>query len=83
MRFFRSRSPQLAKAFADAVIAAYEWISENPQLGSPNEGGFRFIRTRRFNYVVHYKQYGELIIVFAVAHGSRKPGYWHRRKYRL
>ena len=39
----------------------------------------RFALMRRFNYVVHFKIATDEIPIAAVAHGSRRPGYWIRR----
>src|SRR4051812_3594247 len=41
-------------------------------------------RVRKFPYTVPYLMEGVDLIVFAVAHGSRRPGYWrHRLKQEL
>ena len=44
-------------------------------------GGFRRIRVRRFPYVLFFKRLdAQTVGVYAVAHTSRRPGYWRRRR---
>ena len=40
---------------------------------------FRKLNTDRFPYQIVYLIEGETIIVVAVMHQSRKPGYWKER----
>jgi len=40
----------------------------------------RRCRLRRFPYSVVYTQDGPDILVLAIAHQHRKPGYWKRRR---
>ena len=56
-------------------------IQENPAFGSPyQDNDFRYILVHRFPYVIYYAELPEFIWVVAIAHGSRKPDYWKRRK---
>ena len=41
---------------------------------------FRRARVNRFPYVVVFEIRTDEVLVVAVAHASRKPGYWQRRK---
>lgn len=67
-------------AAVDDVIAR---ILANPAAGSPAAGGHRWMRTKRFKYVVYYgHRVTDLIEVFAVAHAGRRPGYWLGRTRR-
>jgi len=34
----------------------------------------------RFPYVLHFERRGDELIVWAVAHTRRRPGYWQRRR---
>lgn len=59
-------------------------ILRHPGIGSPvprvrAEYGTRRVPLRRFPYFVVYREQGEEIQVVAVAHASRKPGYWRHR----
>ena len=52
--------------------------------GSPTtsvEGhDIRKLPLSRFPYVLHFERRGDELIVWAVAHTRRRPGYWRRRR---
>jgi toxin ParE1/3/4 len=78
--WYQSKRSGLGKEFRLAVERAVDRISENPQVGSfYGASGFRYVLTRRFPYLVVYAESGQTIWIMAVAHGSRKPGYWKDR----
>ena len=39
----------------------------------------RYYILRRFPYTIHYEVAGTEVIVLAVAHQRRRPGYWQDR----
>ncbi len=76
----RRRSPLLRAQFVQAVRDAADWIAANPSAGSPIFVDYRWVKTKRFKYLLHYRQLApDLVLVYAVAHASRRPGYWLRR----
>lgn len=78
--FYRQRSPLAAVAFAHEIDAALSRIAEAP-LRYPNgdHGTREHILPWRFPYTLVYRVYEGSIVVVAVAHQSREPGYWHDR----
>jgi plasmid stabilization system protein ParE len=44
-----------------------------------NPGNVRRVRLKRYPIQVCYQVIGSDVFVFAVAHTSRKPGYWRKR----
>jgi plasmid stabilization system protein ParE len=50
-----------------------------PKLGTPGARGTRSIPLRRYPYSLHYRLEPDLIRILAVAHHSRRPGYWAKR----
>jgi plasmid stabilization system protein ParE len=79
-RRYAQFSPVTEARFVAAVRAAVERIDANPQLGSPFRGPYRWVRTRRYPYLLHYEVIRpDLVRVYAVAHARRRPGYWVRR----
>jgi hypothetical protein len=43
-------------------------------------GPYRWVRVRRFPYLLIFRRKSpEVIVIVAVAHTSRRPGYWRRR----
>lgn len=50
-----------------------------PQLGRTNYPGVRTWPLKDFPYTLVYRVKGKAIVVIAVAHQSREPGYWRGR----
>lgn len=74
----------LGSEFRLAVEQAIDQISESPKLFARYEGcrtrhEYRRVVLKRFPYVIVYHIRPNEIVVVAVTHGSRKPGYWERR----
>lgn len=69
--------------FVTAVNEAVDLIAANPAIGSPIYGIYRWVKAGRFSYILYYGlRPGGVAKVFAVAHASRRPGYWLRRTTR-
>lgn len=86
LEFFRARrryagiGPALGERFTDAVNAVVALIDSDPNAGVAYSGIIRWLKPRRFPYVIYFKPLGNGdYLVFAVAHKHRKPGYWLRR----
>jgi len=63
------------------VDRSIELIESGPEQWPIFEGPVRFIRLRRFPYLLYYERVEAAVVqVLAVAHGSRRPGYWRRRR---
>jgi plasmid stabilization system protein ParE len=79
-RRYARYSPVTEDRFVAAVRVAVERIDANPHLGSPYLGPFRWVRTRRYPYLLYYEVIGsDLVRVYALAHARRRPGCWLRR----
>jgi plasmid stabilization system protein ParE len=79
-RWYARRSASAEAGFVAAVETALASIRANPAIGSPTHAGCRWVKVRRYSYVIYYRlmELAELR-VFAVSHSSRRPGYWRRR----
>ena len=56
-------------------------LAAAPHQGAPFHGPYRWMRVRRFSYVLYYEIIDpSQVRVYAVAHTSRRPGYWLRRR---
>ena len=73
------KEPGLGKRFRDEVAHVLARIAEDPLLWRERPGGYRRVNCPVFPYYVPYFIRGDRIIVAAVAHGHRKPGYWKSR----
>jgi toxin ParE1/3/4 len=78
--FYRHRSPIATVAFADEIDVAISRIVESPLRYPAGEHGTReYVLPWRFPYTLVYRLNENLIVVVAVAHQSREPGYWRHR----
>lgn len=67
----------------DEIERAVLRISSNAEHCSPGTHGSRWTRVRRFSYVVQFFILDDSTVqVVAVAHTSRRLGYWRRRLHR-
>ena len=78
-RFYEEREEGLGLDFLDEVEAYVARIEENPHLGGAVTGDLRRRYLRRFPFFLIYSTTPELVLLLAVAHTSRKPGYWEDR----
>lgn len=79
VRWYAAERPGVDIDFTEAVYLAVQHATEFPDHGSPDLYGTRKMVLQRFPYDVSYIQRGEGVYIIAVAHHSRKPGYWRRR----
>jgi plasmid stabilization system protein ParE len=55
-------------------------VRQFPGIGRHGPDGVRRIVTRSYNFIVHYELIADQIVVWAVAHPARAPGYWLARR---
>ena len=67
---FVTEIEQLTASIAERPMAFPQWKSEDP---------VRRVGARRFPYAVFYDVEPERVVVLAIAHSSRRPGYWGGR----
>lgn len=78
--FYESQGKGVGADFYKEVFAAIDRIIEHPSAWPSIDGEFRLCRTRRYPYGIVYSIEKGYILVVAVMHNRRKPGYW---KYRV
>jgi toxin ParE1/3/4 len=78
--FYEARVPGLGAAFLDDVDRSIEVLCESPQIGAAAGRTFRKLLLRRFPYSIIYALRGEEVVIVAVAHQRKRPGYWRRRQ---
>jgi plasmid stabilization system protein ParE len=70
----------LAERFRNEVEAAVEMISRDPHRWPRFRDKYRSLRLDRFPYLLYYTVLDDSrVLVLAVAHSSRRPGYWLQR----
>jgi plasmid stabilization system protein ParE len=77
--YYDSCAPGLGLRFKAEIVRVIERMIANPYLWSERAGGFRRVNCPVFPYYLAYFIRGEKLIIAAVAHGRRKPGYWMDR----
>ncbi len=77
--FYESRMAGLGKSFAAEVERTIFLVREYPEAGSPMGSTRRRVLVARFPYSIVYRQDPDSIVIVAVAHQRRRPGYWRRR----
>jgi plasmid stabilization system protein ParE len=77
--FYNLQRPGLGDEFKDEVRASIGRIRFWPKAWTRISRRARRCRTKRFPYLVIYVQLGNHIVVVAVMHARRRPGYWRKR----
>jgi plasmid stabilization system protein ParE len=72
---YEKEKEALGDEFRTEIDLLLERILANPTLPRVRRGGFRRINSKRFPYYLAYYIRGETIVIAAVAHGHRRPGY--------
>lgn len=79
--YYRERaSTALSQALFTEFEHSIQLLMQYPLLGALWHRGKRRLVMKHFPYSVIYMVAGEEIRVLAIAHHSRRPGYWRKRK---
>jgi plasmid stabilization system protein ParE len=78
-QYYEDRSPGLGAEFIDDLNEVILRACEFPDSGAAYERGTRRILFRRFPFELIYEAGSEPVVVIAVAHQRRRPGYWRGR----
>jgi plasmid stabilization system protein ParE len=80
--WYAERSISASQRFRDQVQRTIERIADNPNLGAPFRWNCRWLRVRRFPYLIYFElTASNQVRVYAVAHSRRRLGYWVRRRH--
>ena len=77
--FYDSEHPGLGYDFALEVRRLCRLIAESPTAGLELRPDVRRRILRRFPYSILYTVDKGEVLIIAIAHQSRRPGYWNRR----
>ena len=79
-QYYSKISPSLASAFVTQIENGINQILQYPQAWQPIETDVRRCLIKRFPFGIYYTvEENNSIIIQAVMHLSRKPGYWKDR----
>jgi plasmid stabilization system protein ParE len=81
-RWYEDRQEGLGREFMNAVESLIERAADDrlPGLaaGTPSAGVMKLLELR-FGYAIYFELGGDVMYVWAVAHGHRRPSYWWGR----
>jgi toxin ParE2 len=77
--YYNGESPGLGDALLLETVAAIDRILRFPDAWHPLGDEIRRCRLRQFPYGLIYSKDEEGILILAVAHTRREPGYWRDR----
>jgi plasmid stabilization system protein ParE len=74
--WYLQRSPKAAGDFVEELDRAVDTIREGPGRWPMGKNNTRRFLLWRFPFSVIYSEQQDVIVIWAVAHGSRRPDYW-------
>lgn len=77
--WYAAQAPGLGEGFLMEFLRCVELIKRHPEGWRPLSATIRRCRLRRFPYGVVYTVESGDVLVLAIAHQHRKPGYWRSR----
>lgn len=77
--WYEERSLLAASAFLRELSVAVQRIREAPYRYATAESGTRRILLDRFPFTIYYRVSSDALVIVAVAHQKRRPGYWSSR----
>lgn len=69
----------LGERFEFEIRYATELLLDQPEIGTFVGPGLRTFILTRFPFTLYYSVTGDILYIEAVAHQSRRPGYWKSR----
>ena len=79
--WYIKQSIRSARGFADELDRALERILDDPLMWPKYLHGTWAVQFHRYPYLVVYKTRSALVQIIAVAHTSRRPGCWVKRRF--
>ncbi len=77
--FYNKARQGLGLRFSAAVERVTQQALANPYIGAPAVAGTRRLVVQGFPFSLFYRPLDDGIVVFALAHHARRPGYWLTR----
>lgn len=78
-RYYESQAENLGLDFISLVQATHQRVAEYPESGRPFGRRLRRVLVPKFPYGLLYRAEPQRILIVAVAHLHRRPGYWRSR----
>ncbi|MCE5228201.1 type II toxin-antitoxin system RelE/ParE family toxin [bacterium] len=79
LNYYRTKSPDLALAFASELDNSFSLITRNPMAFPAYASDVRKFTMHGFPFNIIYTLRDSEILILAIAHQRRKPDYWKNR----
>ncbi len=79
LSWYAERSVEVANRFDVELDRTLQLIASDPERFPRYDKRHRFYLMRNFPFQVLYRQHKNHLVVIAIAHTARKPGYWKSR----
>lgn len=77
--WYFNRSHEAADAFLTEIGASLKQIASHPQLYPAFTKNTRRRVLANYPYFIVFQEKEDIILVVAIAHAKRRPGYWRKR----
>ena len=78
--FYESEQRGLGRALLQEVRRTLRFIAERPRASRAERGDVRVRTVARFPYRIYYRAADDEIVVVAIGHRRRRPGFWRVRE---
>jgi plasmid stabilization system protein ParE len=79
-RFYEAEHHGLGRALIQEVRRACRFVAEHPLAARIERGEVRVRTIARFPYRIYYRAKADEILVIAIGHRRRRPGFWSSRR---
>ncbi len=79
LSWYAERSERAARGFETEFERAIQAVGEFPQRYPLCDDTHRYYLMRRYPFQVIFREVLDGVLIVAVAHAKRRPGYWHDR----
>jgi plasmid stabilization system protein ParE len=80
--YYDKQVPGLGERFESEIRYATDLLLDQPEIGLPADPDLRKFILTRFPFTLYYSVTADALRIEAVAHQSRRPGYWKSRANR-
>jgi plasmid stabilization system protein ParE len=77
--WYAARSTRTAQRFVAAVDAALTTLADDPMRFASPDGMHHECPVKKFPFRIVYRLLDDEVLIVAVAHAKRRPGYWRDR----
>jgi len=77
--YYEGKESGLGKRFRNEISRVINTVAGAPKMWRERAAGYRRVNCPVFPYFIAYVIRENSVVVVAIVHGARKPGFWHNR----